>query len=378
MRYFDYNATTPLSQAARDAWLEAIERFPGNPSSPHRMGSRADYALTEAREALASILGSQALDLIWTSGATEASNMLFHHYSKVLGESDVVWVSAIEHPCVLNAAVRFLGGRVRRIPVTSQGVVELEWLENRLAEERPSLVGLMAANNETGVIQSWQAVRDWCVKESIPFFCDAAQWIGKYPGLGLGDCDWTMGCAHKFGGPKGVGFLKVPSTGRFHSLFSGGPQEMSRRAGTENVAGVLSMVAALKEREAWFSDSWLKTQSQGRDSLAQKIVLQLPGTRVLGSDVDCLWNTLALVMPECDCRFRWVVKLDRAGIAVSTGSACSSGKEKPSHVLDAMACSSGESSRVIRCSSGPDTTPEDWDALIEAIVGINQELVAAS
>lgn len=374
MRYFDHNATTPLSPAARDAWLEAIERYPGNPSSPHRLGSRAEYALTEARESLASVLGAQALDLIWTSGATEASNIVFHHYSKELNATDVVWVSAIEHPCVLNAAERFLGGRVRQIPVTPEGVVELGWLKDQVSNERPSLVVLMAANNETGVIQAWQSVRDWCRGEAIPFFCDAAQWIGKYPALGLGACDWTMGCAHKFGGPKGVGFLKVPSVGRCHSLFSGGPQELSRRAGTENVAGVLSMVAALKEREAWFSDAWLQAREQERCSLKQRIVTQLPGTRVLGEEKACLWNTLALVMPECDCRFRWVVKLDRSGVAVSTGSACSSGKEKPSHVLEAMACSADESSRVIRCSSGGETTPEDWDALIEALVRINHEL----
>jgi cysteine desulfurase len=376
MQYFDHNATTPLSEVAKRAWLEAVDQYPGNPSSPHRMGTRADRALTEARESLASILGTSPLDLVWTSGATEASNMVFSHYAKTLAESEPVWVSAIEHPCVLLAAERFLGDRVRRIPVSSEGVIERRWMEEQAKAERPSLVVAMAVNNETGVIQPWRSVQEWCQENRVPFFCDAAQWIGKYPSTGLGDCDWTMGCAHKFGGPNGVGFLKCPSSGPFHSLFAGGPQEMSRRAGTENLGGVLSMVAAVEEREALVSEEWLSGRIGIRDSIGAEVVARLPGTRILGRGADRTWNTLALVMPDCDCRFRWVVKLDRLGFAVSTGSACSSGKEKPSHVLEAMGLSSSESSRVIRCSSGPDTSAEDWMKLVDAMVTVNGELSA--
>lgn len=374
MHYFDHNATTPLSETARMAWLEAVDQYPGNPSSPHRMGTRADRALTDARESLALILGASPLDLVWTSGATEASNMIFGHYAKTLSESESVWVSAIEHPCVLLAAERFLGDRVSQIPVSTEGLVEISWLEEKLKTERPSLVAVMAVNNETGVMQPWRKVQEWCQENRIPFFCDAAQWVGKYPSKGLGDCEWTMGCAHKFGGPNGVGFLKCPSSGAFHSLFAGGPQELSRRAGTENVAGILSMVAAVEEREALLTDSWLSGQLGLRDSIGDEIVARLPGTRIIGQGVDRTWNTLALVMPDCDCRFRWVVKLDRLGFAVSTGSACSSGKEKASHVLEAMGFSSSESSRVIRCSSGPDTNAEDWGKLVDGMVAVNSEL----
>ena len=379
MLYFDHNATTPLSPRAKEAWLEASEQYPGNPSSPHRLGSRADHALEESRERVASLLGGQPLDLIWTSGATEASNMVFHHYSQVLGGDDVVWISAIEHPCVLQAARRFLGDRIRLLPVNPSGVIERSVLSTWLREKRPSLVVCMAANNETGVMQPWEAVRDWCASESIPYFCDAAQWIGKYPATGLGSCGWTMGCAHKFGGPKGVGFLKVPSKGGFHALFGGGPQERSRRAGTENVAGILSMTAALEERESMFDCSdWLVTQREIRSTVEKEILERLPGSIALGKGEERLWNTLALVMPECDCRFRWVVKLDRLGVAVSTGSACSSGKEQASHVLEAMACSHDEASRVIRCSSGLETSRDDWQTLIQALVQVHQEAKAFS
>ena len=376
MHYFDHNATTPLSEVAKSAWLEAVDRYPGNPSSPHRMGTRADHALTEARESLASILGASPLDLIWTSGATEASNMVFSHYSTQLSENELVWISAIEHPCVLMAAEKFLGDRVRQIPVSNEGVVDLEWLKAHVKEDRPSLVVLMAVNNETGVVQPWGSVLDWCRQVGVPFFCDAAQWIGKYPSKGLGACEWTMGCAHKFGGPNGVGFLKCPSSGPFYSLFAGGPQEMSRRAGTENVAGILAMMAALNEREAMIGERWLDERTELRGEIERSVLSRLRGSRIIGHGVNRIWNTLALVMPDCDCRFRWVVKLDRLGFAVSTGSACSSGKEKVSHVLEAMGYSASESSRVIRCSGGPMTSAEEWGKLVDAMVVVNEEIGA--
>ena len=373
MQYFDHNATTPLSEAAREAWLEAIERFPGNPSSPHRMGSRADRALTDAREAVANWLGIASGDVVWTSGATEASNMVFAHYSRLLSFDDVVWVSAIEHPCVLQAARHFLGPRVREIPVDQEGCVATAWLDEALQDQRPSLVVVMAANNETGVLQDWKQVLAWCQENSIPYFCDAAQWIGKLPVGGLGQCDWLMGCAHKFGGPKGVGFLKCPSKGAFHSLMVGGPQEMARRPGTENVAGVLSMVAAWEERERLLSPLWIDEQVALRRSIEEVLLDRVPGTQILGRSDNKLWNTLAAVMPDCDCRFRWVVKLDREGFAVSTGSACASGKEEPSHVLGAMGYRADEASRVIRCSSGPETTRRDWEGLLGAFERVGQE-----
>jgi cysteine desulfurase len=134
------------------------------------------------------------------------------------------------------------------------------------------------------------------------------------------------------------------------------------------------MVAAVEEREALIDESWMSGRIGLRDDIGEKITARIPGTRIVGQDVERAWNTLTLVMPDCDCRFRWVVKLDRLGFAVSTGSACSSGKEKASHVLEAMGYSSSESSRVIRCSSGPDTSAEDWGGLVEAMVAVNGEL----
>src|SRR3989454_593447 len=249
MTYFDHNATSPVMPAARQAWLDATQQFIGNPSSPHRVGARADAALTEAREKLAAMLACDPLDIVWTSGATESNNAVLHHFARTLAAGVEVWISAIEHPCVIEAAQHYFPQRRRLIPVTQEGIIDLDWLTSELAEARPGLVAVMAANNVTGVLQPWREALAICRQYKVPFFCDAVQWLGKIPAKGLGECGFVSGCAHKFGGPRGIGFLKCPSQGQVHSLILGGTQEEGRRAGTENVAGALSFVAALEARE---------------------------------------------------------------------------------------------------------------------------------
>src|SRR4051812_20837958 len=203
MIYFDYNATTPLSPAARDAWLKAADEFPANPSSPHRLGGRAESALAQARQTLARLLGCDALDLVFTSGATESNNTVLHHAARVLPDDKEIWISSIEHPCVLAPAQHYFGARLRTIPVVREGVVDLDWMRRQLAANPPGVIAVMAANNETGVLQPWEQVLALCRENHIPFFCDAAQWVGKLPANGLGACDFVSGCAHKFSGPKG-------------------------------------------------------------------------------------------------------------------------------------------------------------------------------
>ena len=372
MIYFDHNATTPMLPEARQAWLEAAEAFIGNPSSPHRLGSRADSAIIGARQRLAEFLGCDALDITWTSGATESNNTVLHHFARSLPSDAEVWVSAIEHPCVLTATRHYFSKRHRLIPVTRGGVVDLNWLTDELAHERPGLVAIMAANNETGVLQPWREALAICKQWGVPFFCDAAQWIGKLPANGLGECDFVSGAAHKFGGPKGVGFLKCPAKGRIEPLLRGGPQEEGRRAGTENVAGILSMMTALEVREATLVKDGHETQTRLRDGFVERLLRSLPGAEVVGLRQPRLWNTVSALMPEADCQSRWVVKLDKLGFAVSTGSACSSGKEEPSHVIGAMGYSPTEAGRVLRFSSGWETTGQDWNALLEALQKVHR------
>jgi cysteine desulfurase len=372
MIYFDHNATTPLHPVARQAWQEAAEKFIGNPSSPHRLGSRADAALGEARRQLAEFLGCDALDIVWTSGATESNNMVLHHAAATLPRDAEVWISAIEHPCVLESTAHYFPGRHRLIPVTRPGVSDLNWLSQRLARARPGLVAVMAANNETGVLQPWREVLALCRKRGIPFFCDAAQWMGKLPSAGLGGCDFVSGCAHKFGGPKGAGFLKVPGKGRFESLLLGGPQEERRRAGTENVPGVLAMLAVLAAREMDLAKGEHERRLKWRTEFEKRLLKKVKGAEVVGAKADRLWNTVSALLPVADCRQRWVVRLDKAGFAASTGSACASGKEQPSHVLAAMGQTAG-TDRALRFSSGWETTREEWIGLADTLARLHVE-----
>ncbi len=365
MIYFDHNATSPLLPQARQAWLEASDKFPGNPSSPHRLGSRADNALNEAREKLAATLDCHATELVFTSGATESNNTVLHHVARVSNAE--VWVSAIEHPCVLEPARFYLGDRLRLIPATGSGVTEQDWIEKNLKTTSPALVAVMAANNETGALQPWAEVFKVCRAHNVPLFCDAVQWLGKLPAKGLGHCDWLAGSAHKFGGPRGVGFLKVPNSLSVTPLLRGGPQEETRRAGTENVPGILAMVAALECREKQIAQGEFKDLEKFRRDFESKLVSALPGSEIVAATAPRLWNTISALMPEADCQQRWVVKLDKLGFAVSTGSACSSGKEEPSHVLNAMGYSAAEAARALRFSAGWETTANDWEALLAAL-----------
>lgn len=364
MLYFDHNATHPLSAAARAAWLDAVDGYPGNPSSPHRLGARSEVALDQARAKLAGWLGCRAEEIVWTAGATESNNTALHHLAARPGP---LWISAIEHPSLLAAAQRHFAGRLRLLPAP-EGVVSAAALADALAHEAPAAVAVMAANNETGALQDWPALAAACRARAVPFLCDAAQWLGKAAAHGLGGCDFVSGCGHKFGGPQGVGFLKCPP--RTVAFLVGGPQEEGRRAGTENVAGILAMVAALEERERTLAAGpEIATRGRWRDAFERALLAALPGTRLVASGGPRLWNTSAAILPEtADCRQRWVVKLDRLGYAVSTGSACASGKEAPSHVLSAMGFTPAEAGRALRFSAGWTTTEEDWHALLGGVL----------
>jgi cysteine desulfurase len=264
------------------------------------------------------------------------------------------------------------------MPIDRNGVVARDWFRRELGERRPGLVALMAANNETGVLQPWPEFLHLCREWEVPFFCDAAQWVGKLPAAGLGAADYVGGCAHKFGGPRGVGFLKCPHRVTLQPLLHGGRQEDGRRAGTENVAGVLSMMAALAHREAALAAGEHVTRALWRSTFEKELVRQLPGAEILGAGEERLWNTVSVLAPPTpDCRQRWVVKLDKAGFAVSTGSACASGQEKPSPVLLAMGRTPEEAGRALRFSSGWETTREDWQALLEALRQVHAQLHAA-
>jgi len=374
MIYFDYNATAPVMREAREAWLHITEKLGGNPSSMHQFGTKAAIALADAREQLAAGLGCHPQDIVWTSGATEANNMVMHHFAKKLDPREEIWVSAIEHPCVDDSSKHYFGKRVKTIPVTTGGVVDVDWLTMELADKRPGLVTVMAANNETGVIQPWREILAICQAYEVPFFTDAVQFIGKMPLKDLGDCDYVSGAAHKFGGPRGVGFLKIKHRSMITPLLLGGKQEGGRRAGTENVAIIAAMMAALEVREKQIARSEHLLRGVWRDNFERQLLHTLPGTMIVGAGQPRLWNTVAAIMPDGDRKHQWVVRLDKAGFAVSTGSACTTGKEEPSHVLSAMGYKAAQAVRSVRFSAGWETTESDWDALIKGLAKINTEM----
>ncbi len=374
MIYFDYNATAPVMREAREAWLDVTEKIGGNPSSMHEAGSRAGVALADAREKLAAFLGCHPLDIVWTSGATEANNTVLHHFARTLGAHDQVWVSSLEHPCVVESAQHYFGKRARFIPATRDGVIDLDWLTAELADTRPGLVGIMAANNETGVIQPWREAMAICRQYKVPFFSDAVQWLGKMPAKGLGECDYVSGAAHKYGGPRGVGFLKVPHRSHVTPLLLGGKQEGGRRAGTENVPIIAAMMAALSIREKQMANSLHLLRGVWRDNFERELLRTVPGATIVGAGQPRLWNTVSALMPEGDRKLLWVVKLDKAGFAVSTGSACTTGKEEPSHVLAAMGFKAAQAVRAVRFSGGWETTEADWDALVKAVAKVHADM----
>ena len=374
MIYFDYNATAPVMREAREAWLDATEKIGGNPSSMHQAGARAALALNGAREKLAHFLGCHPAEIIWTSGATEANNTVMHHFARTLDVKSEVWISPTEHPCVMESSQHYFGKRLKLIPVTHDGVIELEWFTMEIADRRPGLVGVMAANNETGVIQPWREILAICQSYEVPFFTDAVQWIGKMPAKDLGQCDFVSGAAHKFGGPRGVGFLKVPRKSQITPLLLGGHQERGIRAGTENVATIVAMLAALEIREKQIEHSQHILRGVWRDNFEREFLRALPDAITVGAKSPRLWNTVSALMPEGDRRHQWVVRLDKAGFAVSTGSACTTGKEEPSHVLAAMGFKPAQAIRAVRFSAGWETTEADWDALAKALVKVHGEL----
>lgn len=376
MIYFDNNATTPVMREAREAWLNATEHFSGNASSPHQVGIKASTALRDAREKLAHFLGCHANDIIWTSGATEANNTVMHHFAKTLDAKSEVWVSAIEHPCIAESSKYYFGKRARIIPVTHDGVVDVDWLTAELADTRPGLVSVMAANNETGVLQPWREILAICKAYEVPFFTDAVQWLGKMPAKDLGQCDFVSGAGHKFGGPRGIGFLKIPHKSRLTPLLVGGKQEQGARAGTENIATILSLMAALEVREKQIANSQHLLRVVWRENFEKQLLRELPGTVIVGAKSPRLWNTVSALMAE-GSNSRWLTKLDKSGFPVSTGSACTTGKEEPSHVLAAMHFKAAEAHRVLRFSSGWETTEADWDALTKSLVRVHHELQQA-
>jgi cysteine desulfurase len=350
--YLDYNATAPVRPAVVEAMRAVLEQA-GNPSSVHRFGREARRTLESARAAVAALVGVASDQVVFTSGGTEANNQALR------SARGTVVVSAIEHVSVLAAAPD-----VVRIPVDAEGRVELPALERELARLAPEVVSVMLANNETGVIQPVRDVVEVARRHGARVHCDAVQAGGKLAidmtALGV---DFLSLSAHKFGGPQGVGALVMRDGLEPEAFLRGGAQERRWRPGTENLPGIVGFGRACELAMA--DTHWRERTGALRDRLEAQIVALAPAARVFGWGAERLPNTSCLTMPGVSNQTQ-LIAFDLAGIAVSTGSACSSGKVGPSHVLAAMGVDPREAASAVRVSLGWASTSEDVDRFIDA------------
>ncbi|MEM8985661.1 MAG: cysteine desulfurase family protein [Pseudomonadota bacterium] len=367
--YLDHNATSPLRPAARET-MQAALGLDGNASSVHAEGRKARGLIETARAQLSAALNAPANGIVFTSGGTEANNLAL--YGAVGRGATRLFVSAIEHDATLCPAAD-LGERngvsVETFPVLASGLIDVAWLADRLdgydlAHEGDFLVAVMLANNETGVVQPLDDISDIVRRAGGLLFVDAAQGLGRTPldFLEL-DADFLSVSGHKFGGPQGSGALVTRPGVAFAPRQRGGGQEHYRRAGTENVAAIAGLGAAA---EAAAADApVVERLSEIRDGMANELTSRFPEIIVHGAAAPRLANTLCFSAPGFSSETQ-VMALDLAGVAVSAGSACSSGKVKPSHVLRAMGADEAVAGSAVRVSLGWNSTSADAERFVEA------------
>ncbi len=367
--YMDANATTPLLPEVFEAMRPFYLEHYGNASSIHQQGQHARSAVDHAREAIARLLHCRPSEVVFTSGGTESDNLALFG---VLSPGDHLITSSIEHHAVLHAAQSLTarGVEVTFLPVSPQGLVEPAAL---LAALRPNtrLVSIMYANNETGVIQPIDALAGIAHAGGALFHTDAVQTGGKLPldvsahGF-LKDVDLLTLSGHKIYAPKGIGILYVRRSVRLSPMFHGGSHERQRRAGTENVAGIVGLGKA-----AELSSEWLKTEGPAklaalRDRLEQGILSQIDEAGVNGAGAPRVCNTTNIYFDHVEAE-ALLIALDLKGLSVSGGSACQSGAAEPSHVLTAMGLSAARARASIRFSLSKLTTEEEVDEALKLI-----------
>ncbi|MCB9983553.1 MAG: cysteine desulfurase [Rhodospirillales bacterium] len=347
--YLDYNATTPARPEVVEAVCECLQG-PHNASSVHSFGRAGRKMVERAREQVAALIGAPTNQVIFNAGATEGNNTVLRHFA-----GQRILASAIEHPSVLKAVEG-----IETVPVTSNGLLNLDALETALKDKPAALVSLMMVNNETGVIQPVAEAGALAHKYGALFHCDAVQATGRIPvNIAERGIDFLTLSAHKLGGPQGVGALALGLCGITPTLLSGGGQEKQARAGTENVAGIAGFGIA-----AELAAGEIETYEQKTAALQTKLENALQDVLIHGQNAPRVTNTTLFSLPGASSE-TLLMALDLDGIAVSNGSACSSGRITPSHVLKAMTASDAEAASAIRISTGWNTTEKDIDRFIE-------------
>ena len=361
--YLDHNATSPLRAEVREAVVDALS-LPGNPSSVHEEGRTARAAVENARAKVANLVGARPEDVIFTSGGTEANMLALAARS---GEAWHCYLSAIEHPSVLSGG-RFYRETTTILPVTHDGVADLAGLAKKLEAHKPGgwrpIVSLMAANNETGAIQPVAEAARMVHDAGGILHSDAVQAAGRVPlDMGALGAGMVTLSAHKIGGPKGVGALVLAEGAKVEPLIKGGGQEGRRRAGTENVPGIIGFGVAAELAVADLAE--MDAVAKLRDALEEGVRAIAPDAVVFSSAVPRLPNTSCFAVAGAKAE-TLVIGLDLAGIAVSAGSACSSGKVEASHVLAAMGVSPDLAQGAIRVSLGVGSENNDIQGFLSA------------
>jgi cysteine desulfurase len=374
--YFDYNATTPLAPEVVDMVVRATRELFGNASSVHHFGQQAKAALDDARSAVSALIHADPSETVFTSGGTEADNLAIRGAAEALeptGRRHLI-VSAVEHEAVLNTvkALARRGWRTTIVPVEPNGIVSAGKVREALAPDT-ALVSVMHANNEIGTIQPIAEIAAIAHSGGALMHTDAVQSAGKIAvdarALGV---DLLSLSAHKFNGPKGAGALWVKRGTRMHPILTGGKHERSRRAGTENVAAIAGMGVAARLAQAKLPVEAARVAAL-RDKLELGILGQVPGSVVNGARDARVPNTTNISFDRVEAE-SLLIALDLEGIAVSTGSACSSGTLEPSHVLRAMGLPAHRTQNSLRFSLGMFSTEDEVDRVVGVLPAIVEKL----
>jgi len=368
--YFDNNATVPLSNEAKLAWLEAQETSWANPSSLYSKAIRVSLKLDTVRQRFAEWLHCEPTEIVFCSGTTEANNAVFKHFGGLFPSGKVV-LSPIEHPSVRNAANVYFGQRVVELQLDTKGVVCLEQLEKCLKNEPIVLCSVMAANNDSGVIQPVEHIAECCRNYAVPYHCDSAQWVGKLPITALSVCDFLSFGAHKFGATKGIGILKIVNDYAGLKLAHGGLQENAHRAGTEDYPAIAAMLAGLEAQERRHGEYLNNTK--GRDYFESVLVKNIPGIEIVSQFSERLWNTSLLLMPQLENTV-WITALDKRGFEVSSGSACTAGKQGSVPILSALGIPYEQHRYAVRVSGSYETQESDWASLANAFTDVFRQM----
>lgn len=374
--YFDHNATTPVDPAVAETIARVMTGEFGNASSVHHFGQRAKAILDEARSAVAALIAAEPSEIVFTSGGTESDNFALRGVAEALeptGKRHLI-ASSIEHEAVLVTmrALARRGWRTTLLPVDQTGIVDPETLRSAMTDDT-AIVSVMHANNEIGTIQPVAELARIAHDRGALFHTDAVQSVGKIPvdvrALGV---DFLSLSAHKFNGPKGVGALWIKRGSRVTSILTGGKHERNRRAGTENVPGIagLGIAAQLATKKLTSEAARLGGL---RDRLEEAILATVPGTAVNGSREPRVPNTTNISFDAVEAE-SLLIALDLEGVAVSTGSACSSGTLEPSHVLRAMGLPSPRTQNSIRLSLGAGNTEAEVDFVVSKLPAIVDKL----